>query len=469
MFDSVRIRLTLWHVGILALLLITLSAGLYTVLRQNFYDRADATLKAVASATVSILGKELSESGLDELAARNAVKTLNFPDQTLAIFDSSGDLLAEIPIGSSELTPTPRAASLHPGETSLYTITPPAGGELRRVAATRVTLEPVGRTYTIVTSRSLTPLLGELAADRQILAIAIPLGLLLAGLGGWYLARKSFEPVLEMAQHARRIGAENLEQRLPVVNPRDELGKLAETFNELLSRLSAAFSSQRQFMADASHQLRTPLSVIRLTTSVTLEKHPRTEDEYRSALATIDEQGRRLSRLVEDMFRLARADAGRLQLHQQAFYLDELLTEATRAAQVLGAPKGVKVEAGPMAESQALGDEELLQQMILNLLDNAVKYTGPGGSVRLDMERKDGFYYISVRDTGSGIPPEQQARIFDRFYQANQADASGAGLGLPIARSIAEAHGGSLELERSDASGTLFVAKLPSREPKAES
>src|SRR5580704_5079563 len=127
MFDSVRVRLTLWHVGILALLLVTLGAGVYAVLRQNFYDRADATLKAVASATVSILGKELSESGLDELAARDAVKTLNFPDQTLAIFDASGDLLAEIPIGSSDLTPMPRAASLRDGEVSLYTITPNSG------------------------------------------------------------------------------------------------------------------------------------------------------------------------------------------------------------------------------------------------------------------------------------------------------------------------------------------------------
>src|ERR1700747_2473484 len=129
MFDSVRVRLTLWHVGILALLLITLSAGLYPVLRQNFYDRADATLKAVASATASILGKELSESGLDELAARNAVKTLNFPNQTLAIFDSSGDLLAEIPVGSSDLTPLPHNVSLHDGQASLYTVAPAAVGE----------------------------------------------------------------------------------------------------------------------------------------------------------------------------------------------------------------------------------------------------------------------------------------------------------------------------------------------------
>lgn len=461
MFDSVRVRLTLWHVGILALLLITLSAGLYTVLRQNFYDRADATLKSVASATVSILGKELSESGLDELAARTAVKTLNFPDQTLAIFDANGDLLAERPTGSSNLTPMPRAGSLREGEASLYTVSPGSGGELHRVAAMRVTLEPVGRSYTIITSRSLTPLLGELAADRQILAIAIPLGLLLAGLGGWYLARKSLEPVLAMAEHARRIGAENLEQRLPVVHPRDELGKLAATFNELLSRLSSSFSLQRQFMADASHQLRTPLSVIRLTTSVTLEKQLRSEEEYRGALATIDEQGRRLTRIVEDMFRLARADAGRFELHQQRFYLDELLTMTARAAAVLGAPKRVQVETAAMPESEAMGDEELLQQMVLNLLDNAVKYTSTGGKVRMDLERRDGFYYISVQDTGSGIPVEEQPRIFDRFYQAGKTDAGGTGLGLPIARSIAEAHGGALTLERSDSNGTLFLVKLP--------
>ncbi len=463
MFDSVRVRLTLWHVGILALLLITLSAGLYAVLRQNFYDRADATLKAVASATVSILNKELSESGLDELAARTAVKTLNFPEQTLAIFDTSGDLLAEIPVGSSDLTPMPPATSLRAGRVSLYTVTPASGGELRRVAAMRVTLEPVGRTYTIITSRSLTPLLGELEADRELLAIAIPVGLLLAGLGGWYLARKSLAPVLAMAQHARRIGAENLEQRLPVLNPRDELGKLAATFNELLSRLSSAFSTQRQFMADASHQLRTPVSVIRLTTSVTLEKHPRSEEEYRSALGTIDEQSRRLSRLVEDMFRLARADAGRLQLHQQPFYLDELVTATARAAAILGASKGVRVETGPMTESEIYGDEELIQQMILNLLDNAVKYVGAGGVVRVDLQPKDGFYHLSIHDNGTAIPVQDQSHIFDRFYQVNQTDVSGAGLGLPIARTIAEAHGGSLALERSDESGTRFVAKLPAR------
>ena len=475
MFDSVRVRMTLWHVGVLAVLLGTLSTGLYALLRQNFFDRADGILKSVCTATVSILGKELSESGLDELAARDAVKTLNFADHTLAIFDAQGDLLAEKPAGSSERIALPRGDSLPDGDVYLATIRATGGeAELRRVAALRVTLQPVGRTYTIVTSRSLTPLLGELDTDRLILSIAVPLGLLLAGMGGWFLARKSLAPVLAMSEQAHRIGAENLDQRLPVVNPRDELGRLAGTFNDLLFRLSAAFGVQRQFMADASHELRTPVSVIRTATSVTLEKERRNEEEYRGALAIIDAQSWRLTRIVDDMFKLARADAGRLTLNQHAFYLDELLGEMARSAAILGSSKGVSVQLPALPESPCYGDEDLLRQMISNLLDNAVKYTPPGGSVNLDLRRSDGSYSVSVSDTGIGIPAEAQPHVFERFYRVDKADSrtesngssstgAGAGLGLAIARSIAEAHGGSLNLERSDESGSTFVAILPAK------
>jgi len=479
MFDSVRVRLTLWHVTVLALLLGTLSAGLYALLRQNFFDRADGILKSVCSATVSILGKELSESGLDELAARDAVKTLNFTDHTLAIFDARGDLLAEKPAGASERIAPPRGDLLPDGDVYLATIRATGGeGELRRVAALRVTLQPVGRTYIIVTSRSLTPLLGELDTDRLILSIAVPLGLLLAGLGGWFLARKSLSPVLAMSEQAHRIGAENLDQRLPVINARDELGRLAGTFNDLLSRLSAAFGVQRQFMADASHELRTPVSVIRTATSVTLEKERRNEEEYRGALAIIDAQSRRLTRIVDDMFKLARADAGRLTLNQHAFYLDELLGEMGRAAAVLGAPKSIDVHLPPLPESPCYGDEDLLRQMISNLLDNAVKYTPRGGSVTLDLQQSEGSYCVSVSDTGVGIPLDAQPHVFERFFRVDKADlrtegngggtGAGAGLGLAIARSIAEAHGGSLNLERSDASGSKFVAILPAKPGAAE-
>jgi two-component system OmpR family sensor kinase len=468
MFGSVRARLTLWHVGVLALLLVGFSLGLYVLLRDNFYERADGILKSVCSATVSILTKELSESGLDELAARDAVKTLNLPEHTLAILDAQGGLLAEKPVGISELIRFPVASELEDGAIHLATVTM-TGGDLRRVAAVRVTLDPVGRTYTIVTSRSLTPLLGELAADRLILAIAVPCGLLLAATGGWFLARKSLEPVMVMSEQALRIGAENLDQRLSIANPGDELGKLAGAFNDLLSRLNAAFAVQRQFMADASHELRTPISVLRTTAAVTLGKSQREEDDYRSALTIVDEQSRRLTRIVEDMFRLARADSGQLTLQKHSFFLDDMLSEATRAARILGVPKDVAVVSPPLPESPYEGDEDLLRQLVSNLLDNAVKYTPTGGKVNVDLRRKNGAYWLSVSDTGPGIPAEAQSRVFERFFRVDTPRSrpgdpgigGGAGLGLAIAQSIAQAHGGSLSLERSDSCGSTFLAVLP--------
>jgi two-component system OmpR family sensor kinase len=281
--------------------------------------------------------------------------------------------------------------------------------------------------------------------------------------------------VLVMSERARRIGAENLEQRLPVVNPRDELGQLAMTFNELLARLNDAFAQQRlaferqrQFMADASHELRTPLHVMRTAGEVTLDQAHNDEGEYRDALAMINQQTRHLARIVEDMFMLARADAGQRRPEWKSFYLDELVTEAARAAQVLAECKGVTVEIAHTDETPYRGDEGLLRQMVLNLLDNAVKYTPTGGAVRVSLARHDSAHEIAVADTGAGIPREAQPHIFERFYRVDKARAraeagasGGSGLGLSIARWIAEAHQGSLELRHSDERGSMFVASLP--------
>ncbi|MGH9903547.1 MAG: sensor histidine kinase, partial [Pyrinomonadaceae bacterium] len=262
--------------------------------------------------------------------------------------------------------------------------------------------------------------------------------LALAGLAGFFLARRSLAPVAAMSERARRIGAENLGERLPVANPRDELGRLAAAFNELLARLDASFDRQRQFMADASHELRTPLSVMHTTAEVTLEQPRRAEGEYRDALEMMDAQVRRLSRIVEDMFTLARADAGRRPLRGSDFYLEELIGETARAARMLAERKGVSVEvAGAEAETPFRGDEGLLRQMLLNLLDNAVRHTPAGGRVRVSLARSDSVCEISVADSGRGIPAEARAHIFERFYRADEARAragtdggGGAGLGL---------------------------------------
>jgi two-component system OmpR family sensor kinase len=472
MLDSVRVRLTLWHVGVLAVLLISFSTGVYVFLRAHFFERADGILRSLGSATISILREELSESGLDELAARKAITTLDFPNHSITVFDEQGEVLAEKPAGiSSQLPPPPRELAADRKFHMLSAISHDPIQDFRRIAVQRVVLEPTGRSYTIMTSRSLTPLLGELQADRLVLGISVPLGVLLAGLAGWFLSRKSLAPVLAMADQARRISAENLPQRLTVENPRDELGQLAATFNDLLSRLNSTFAQQRQFMADASHELRTPISVLRTAGSVILEKPRRTEEEYRSALTIVDEQSKRLSRIVDDMFRLARADAGRLAFQQVPFYLDELLVETARAASVLATSKNIEVHLPQLPESLCYGDEDLLRRMILNLVENAIKYTPEGGRVRVDLEKTDGCYHILISDNGIGIPEDARSHIFERFFRVDKGrsrkDAfldgtgAGAGLGLAIARSIMEAHGGSLALLHSDQNGSTFEAILP--------
>ena len=467
--------MTLWYVGILTLLLVTFSAGVYSLLWQNFMDRADGVLRSVSNATISSLQKELSENGLDELAARDTVKALGSAEHTLAIFDGAGELLAERPSGWHTQFTLPDLRSVKVGDSRAFTVsTSDGGGEARRVVVTRVVLAPMQREYAVVISRSLTPLLGELATDRGIMLVAVPLGALLAGIAGWFLARKSLAPVLAMSAQAHRIGVKNLDERIPVVNARDELGRLAATFNELLSRLSGAFQIQQQFMADASHELRTPISVVRTTASVMLSREHRDEAEYRKAVAIIEAQARRLTRIVEDLLRLARADSGHAALQERSFHLDETLLEAVQSAVVLASEKEIHVAVGEVVEARFLGDEDLVRQLLMNLLDNAVKYTQERGEIRVSLERSGEAYLIRVGDNGPGIPPEAQPLVFDRFYRVNRSrpqnetglattPGAGTGLGLAIARWIAEIHGGTLQLERSDASGSTFLATLPQK------
>jgi heavy metal sensor kinase len=318
---------------------------------------------------------------------------------------------------------------------------------------------------TVVVTDSMESLSDQLDALQNVLAIAIMLALLLAGSGGRWLARHSLSPLAAMASATERITASNLGERLPV-GPSDELGRLASGFNDLLSRLSASFSQQRQFMADASHELRTPLSVVRTAAQVALQKPQRSDSEYREALAVIEQQADRLSRIVEDMFALTRADTNQLPLDTSELYLDEVIADTIRASNLLAQRKGVHLKWQDMQEAPYRGDERLLRQMISNLLDNAIKFTREGGMVDVQLCQFGGSYEIAVTDTGCGIPDELQPRIFERFFRADKARVgengpSGAGLGLAIARSIAELHGGRLTLQHSGPEGSAFCICLP--------
>lgn len=472
MLDSVRARLTLWYVLVLALVLIVLGGGVYALLAHTVRDRFDAGLREAVAAMAVELARERQEGESERQAAKSTVEELYFPQQALAIFDARGELIAEKPApGDLHAAFPPPSVAIDSEVIRFFSLSP--GDTRPNAAAQRLTTPPSGTSYVLVAAQSAAGTRTELAMLQRVFLVAVPLTLALAAAGGWFLARKALAPVAAMSERARRITAQNLDERLPVSNPRDELGRLAAVFNDLLTRLSASFQSQRQFMADASHELRTPLSVMRTAAEVTLEKDHRDEDEYRDALAMIGEQSRRLTRLVDDMFTLAQSDAGWRSLQMSDFYLDEVLAEAGRSASVLAARKGVELETNAVAEAPFRGDEGLIRQLFLNLLDNAIKHTPVGGRVGLHLQRHSNDYVIEVSDTGPGIPEEARAHIFERFFRADKArphsengNGVGAGLGLSIARWIAEAHDGRLELQRSAETGSTFVITLPATTPR---
>jgi signal transduction histidine kinase len=276
-----------------------------------------------------------------------------------------------------------------------------------------------------------------------------------------WLASIGLRPIAMMARRAASVPLTGLED-LGEAPRDDELGQLARAFNGLVARLRAALQTQRQFMADASHELRTPVSVIRAAADVTLSRDHRDEAEYREALTMAGAQARRLGTLVEDMLVLARADAGGYPLRPVDLYLDDVVDECRRAVAVLAADRGITVTSNGAADVRVRGDEELLRRLLVNLLQNAVQHTPKGGAVSVDVSPNGSRVHVRVTDTGGGIPEADRDRIFHRFVQLDPSRrADGTGLGLTIAKWIAEAHKGSLSLESSGPGGSTFCVVLP--------
>jgi signal transduction histidine kinase len=292
------------------------------------------------------------------------------------------------------------------------------------------------------------------------LSSGVLVALAVAALGGWIVGRKALRPLTDMARQATSITERNLSERLEAPHEDDELGRLAAAFNALLDRLSAALHAQRQFMADASHQLRTPVSVVRTTAQVMLRRTGRSEREYFESMTIVEEQAARLARLVDAMFLLSRADAGGRTLRPEVLYFDELVAECARGLAVVAAERNVEVFAGGATDLSFTGDDELLRQMVMNLLDNAIRHTRTGGRVSADLQRTADSIVLRVTDEGPGIPLADRQRIFERFVRLEHK-SDGAGLGLPMARWIAEAHSGHLLLESTNAGGSCFRVTLP--------
>ena len=470
MIESLRARLTLWYVSVLTAVLVVVCVMIYVLLGRALYNRIDENLRTVTAIAVTSLTNDLAEGQDVRDAAKSTAAELVSEQVMLAIHDGEGRLLAEEGRDDDLKLALPPLADIPAAEPLLFTVGEEKDTDDRhRMAVRRARIPPLGTEYVILVSTDLEPTDEELESLREILMYVIPAALVLAGIVGWFLARHSLSPVMMMAERARRIGVENLGGRLPVANPRDELGRLAGTFNELLQRLEASFAQQRQFMADASHELRTPVATTRTAAAVALQQPHRSEEAYRETLEIIDQQTGRLARVVEDMFTLARADAGNYPVQRAPLYLEELVEDIARGARVLAERKTVSIEHIVPEDAPFTGDEDLLRRMVGNLMDNAVKHAPPGSTVRIELVRQAGAYRISVTDSGPGVSDEAQPHIFERFYRGDAAlgrsaaEPGGAGLGLAIAQWVAKQHGGDVTLTQSTGRATTFQIALPYR------
>ena len=298
---------------------------------------------------------------------------------------------------------------------------------------------------------------------RFSLLFLLPLTVILTGLSGIFLVQLTLRPVDQMIETIHQITAENLKLRLKIPGTKDEIESLAKTFNQMIARLDEAFTSQRQFMEDISHELKTPLSVLKGELEVTL-KRIRSPQEYETALHSSLEEVNRIAGIVENLLTLARFDAKTTTLQAQPLDLDLLIKDAVEAIQVLALQKEIMLQYNSAHLVNILADKYQLKRLILNILDNAIKYTPSGGKISVDLRQENSLVDIDITDTGVGIPESELPHIFDRFYRVDKSRTSiGFGLGLSIAQSIAMAHGGKIYAKANFPQGTIFTISLPAK------
>ncbi len=330
-------------------------------------------------------------------------------------------------------------------------------GEPIRTAATR------DKNYTYIVGYPEAELRDLLDGFYFIFLVLVPIVVALSAIGGLALADRALAPVHDISTRARKITAENLDQTIPIKNERDEIGKLTATINDMVRRLHESFAQVRQFSADASHELRTPLTVMRGEIEIAL-RSPKTPEEYRNTLESSLEEILRMSTIIDNLLTLGKADQGTLDVTFSEVNLKELVEELYEDSMILAEEKEIHVDLEAATPLVIVGDRFRLHQLFLNLVDNAIKYTPEGGTVRLTTAREDGSAVFTVSDTGIGIPKDEQVKIFDRFYRIDKArsrEKGGSGLGLSIAKRIAELHRGTIEVTSELGKGSTFTVKLP--------
>ncbi len=337
-----------------------------------------------------------------------------------------------------------------------------SGGQMVRVYS--VALTDNGTVFGVLqVGQSLAQLNSTLQSITVALLVIAPFVLLLSALGSYWLAKRAFRPILHLTRTAREIKAGDLHRRVRVPQARDEVYDLATTLNEMIGRLDMAFSQQRRFVADASHELRTPVAVIRSITDVTMEQSLTTE-EYAAVLHDINAEAERLGLLINELLALARADEGQTVLDREPVRLDLLTADVATIMEPLATERGIVLQEGKLEPVTVEGDTARLIQVLMALVDNALTYTNASGTVTLSVEQSDSHARFSVCDTGIGIAPQDVPHVFERFYRADPARsraAGGSGLGLAIVDWVIHAHGGTISVDSQPGHGSTFTIELP--------
>jgi two-component system OmpR family sensor kinase len=460
----VRVRLTAWYLALLGLTLAALSSFLLLRLHADLVTGVDGSLDARAAEI--ILSLHDSGSGRFGPAGRAALAGLPRRASAAQLLSPDGRVLAGVGevIAGRPLLGSDRLVALRPGHQLRASIR--LGSEHERFRVLATALDSARGSRILVVAASLEAAEESVERLRLLLLVAVPAALALAGGGGWLLTGKALSPVARITRQAGAIGSDHLDERVSVPPARDEIALLATTLNTMLERIERGVTQQRRFLADASHELRTPLAILRAELEVGL-RDPHRANGSAEVLASSIEEVERMSGIVEGLLTLARADEGRLELLREPLALGEVAEAVVAKLRPMAEAKRIALTLegeGP----EVVADRARIAQVVTNLLDNAVAYTRPGGTVQVRVWQASDEAGLSVRDTGTGIAPAALPLVFDRFFRADTGRSrvgGGSGLGLAICKELVEAHGGRIGVESELGVGSTFAMMLPLQPP----
>lgn len=455
----IRARLTAWYGLVLAVLLTALGTFVVTQLRADLTAQVDRNLgqsaAQIADGYQSEGPAELTEASLEFLGGGDArASGAQVLDEAGRVVTFAGDASLSAPM--LDATETRQVIT---GGTRVASYR--HGAERRHLRAVAIPVRIAGRAQVVVAADSLRDVDEAVARVRVLIVTGGLAALGLALAGGWWIARKGLRPVEQMATRAADIDAADLSQRVPVPAAHDELRHLAQTLNQMLARLERGVAARERLVADASHELRAPLAAMRAELEVSL-RHSQLDDETRGLLTSTREEVVRMGRIVDNLLTLARVDQGQLELLVASHDLLQIATDGVRPYLVAAANAGVAITVDG-EPAIVTGDRDRLDQVLGNLVDNAVRVAPPASDVRVTVGSRDGEATLSVSDAGPGVPEATREHIFERFTRGDptRARTGGAGLGLAICHEIVRAHGGHIRVEDNDQGGATFVVTLP--------